>query len=388
MIFPSIYNITFVKKMKIGENSIPFNIPYISGEEQQFIHEAIVGRDLKGDGVFTKRCQALIKDLTNARNVLLTSSCTHALELTALLLDIQSGDEVIMPSFTFVSSANAFALRGAKIVYVDIRPDTMNIDETQIEEAITTRTKAILVMHYAGMACEMDTIMSIAKKFQLFVIEDAAQCIDAYYKGRHLGTIGHFGTISFHSTKNIHCGEGGALLINDKQYSNRAEIIREKGTNRKAFLRGEIDKYSWVDIGSSYLMSELNAAFLYAQILKVKIVTARRKKIWLNYYNELNQIRFDVMPDIEEHNAHIFYIKCKDFKERTNLIAFLMEKKIFSSFHYIPLHLSPAGKLFGSFKGVENYTTVESEKLIRLPLYFDLNHYEIVVDSIFQFSKL
>ena len=364
---------------------IPFNIPYISGDEAQFIEEAIQGRNLAGDGHFTKKCQQFLGDFTKSPSVLLTSSCTHALELSALLCDIQPGDEVIMPSFTFVSSANAFALRGAKIVFVDIRPDTMNINENLIEAAITKKTKAILLMHYAGVTCAMNEIMAIAKKHQLFVIEDAAQCIDAHYHEKHLGTIGHLGTFSFHSTKNIHCGEGGALLINDKRLIERAEIIREKGTNRKSFLRGEVDKYSWVDIGSSYLMSELNAAFLYAQLLKVKEVTRKRMELWNTYFQHFSKTDMETMNIVSGHNGHIFYLKCKNKEERTELIQFLKNNQINSVFHYVPLHSSLAGEKAGIFYGNDIHTTRESEKLLRLPLYYDLENPEQISYYVNQF---
>jgi len=359
---------------------IPFNIPYISGDEEKYIKEAIRSKNLAGDGYFTKECQSFLASFTKADSVLLTSSCTHALELSALLCNIQPGDEVIMSSFTFVSSANAFVLRGAKIIFVDVHPDTMNINENLIEAAITKATKAILVMHYAGVACEMDKIMAIAEKHHLFVIEDAAQCIDSYYHKKHLGSIGHLGAFSFHSTKNIHCGEGGALLINDERLVKRAEIIREKGTNRKSFIRGEVDKYSWVDIGSSYLMSELNAAFLYAQLLKIRLITEKRKIVWDTYQDLFSLYPFDykiTIPDHCDHNAHIYHFKCKNKDDRKQKVKNLLDQKIYASFHYIPLHSSPAGKKYGIFNGNDNHTTKESEKLLRLPIYSELR-----IDSI------
>lgn len=369
--------------------SIPFNVPYISGEETQYIVDAIERKNLAGDGFYTKSCQDKLINITDAKHVLLTPSCTHALELSALLLDLKKGDEVIMPSFTFVSTANAFVLQGAVPVFVDIRPDTMNIDEKLIENAITSKTKAIVVMHYAGVACEMDTIMDIADQYSLFVIEDAAQCIGATYKGKHLGTIGHFGTFSFHSTKNIHCGEGGALLINQNQFIQRAEIIREKGTNRNQFLRGEVDKYSWIDIGSSILLGELSAAFLYAQLLDVVKVTKRRQVLWNTYYDLLSgKIDDDMLPTIPREcrsNAHIFYLKCKDIEERQALIKYLKRKNIATVFHYVPLHSAPAGLGFGRFYGKDEYTTVESEKLLRLPLYYDLENVEIIAKEVVNF---
>lgn len=357
---------------------IPFNIPFISGDELQYIEEAIQRKDLTGDGYFSRRGQLLLENITGCKKVMLTGSCTHALEMCAILADIQPGDEVIMPSFTFVSSANAFVLRGARIVFVDIRPDTMNIDEKLIEDAITKKTKAILVMHYAGISCEMDAIMAIAQAHNLIVIEDAAHCIGAYYKGRHLGTIGHLGTLSFHSTKNIHCGEGGALFVKDDRFAERAEIIRDKGTNRKAFLKGKVDKYTWVDAGSSYLMSELTAAFLYAQLLNVELVNKKRSFQWQAYFDAFREwtdrIAIPFVPAGCKHNGHIFYIKCKNKTERQRLIEELKDKAIEATFHYVPLHSSIAGKKYGIFKGIDNFTTKESEKLLRLPLYFDLEN--------------
>jgi len=364
---------------------IPFNIPYISGDEEKYIKEAISSRNLAGDGRFTKKCQSFLASFTKANDVLLTSSCTHALELSALLCDIQLGDEVIMSSFTFVSSANAFVLRGARIVYVDIDPDTMNINAALIEAAITQNTKAILVMHYAGVACAMNKIMAIAEKHHLFVIEDAAQCIDSYYHKKHLGSIGHLGAFSFHSTKNIHCGEGGALLINDERLVKRAEIIREKGTNRKSFIRGEVDKYSWVDIGSSYLMSELNAAFLYAQLQQTTIVTEKRIAFWETYNRNLEGIKPKEFATALQHNAHIYFIKCKNKEERSKLIQFLKKKKISTVFHYVPLHSSKKGMESGRFNGEDLFTTKESERLLRLPLYYDLENIELVIKSLNEF---
>jgi len=372
----------------VGNNIIPFNIPYITGHEQGYVVEAIQRKNLAGDGPFTKKCQLFLEEFTRASSVLLTSSCTHALELSALLCNIQPGDEVIMASFTFVSSANAFILRGAKIIFVDIRPDTMNIDEQKIKAAITSKTKIILVMHYAGVSCEMDKIMALANKHNIFVVEDAAQCIDAYYDRKHLGTIGHLGALSFHSTKNIHCGEGGALLINDKSFVERAEIIREKGTNRKAFLRGQIDKYSWVNIGSSYLMSELNAAFLFGQLQELEKITHQRKLIW-SFYQEAfgredHQFELAIPPDLTKHNGHIFYLKCKSNVVRSKLISYLKEKGISSVFHYVPLHSSSFGKLNSSFIGEDVYTTFDSDRLVRLPLYpgLSIEKAKFIVDII------
>lgn len=371
---------------------IPFNIPYLVGAESKMVQQAIEQKDLTGDGHFTRLCQDKLQAYTHASKVLLTSSCTHALEASALLAKIQPGDEVIMPSFTFVSSANAFVLCGARIVFVDIRPDTMNIDETLIEAAITSKTKAILVMHYAGVACEMDTIMDIANRHELLVVEDAAQCIGAYYKGKHLGTIGHLGTFSFHSTKNIHCGEGGALLINDENLIDPAEVIRDKGTNRKQFMIGEVDKYSWVSVGSSYLMSELQAAFLYAQFEALEAITAKRVSQWNHYQTlfaaaNIASIECPQVPSECAMNGHIFFIKCKDQSTRARLIDYLKEAGIKSVFHYIPLHSSEGGKKYSRFHGKEEYTTKESDRLLRLPLYPDLKAAERIkiVESIKRF---
>ncbi len=358
---------------------IKFNIPLTTGLESKYINEAIKSNRLCGDGVFTKKCNEFLQNITKSKKVLLTTSCTHALEMTAILADIKAGDEVIMPSYTFVSTSNAFALRGAKIIFIDIRPDTMNIDETKIEPAITGKTKAIVVVHYAGVACEMDTIMSIAKKHKLIVIEDAAQGIGATYKGRPLGSIGHLSAISFHETKNIHCGEGGAILINDERYFERAEIIREKGTNRSKFLRGQIDKYSWVDIGSSYLPSELNAAFLFAQLEALEKVTARRLSLWNTYYDNLLPLAEKSLIELPSasntcgQNGHMFYIKVKDINQRQDLIYFLKEHDIQTVFHYIPLHSSIEGIKIGVFSGKDEYTTKESERLLRLPMHYELS---------------
>ncbi len=372
---------------------IPFHEPYINGSETNYLTDAVRRQSFSGAGHYTQACESFLTNFTKSSGeVLLTSSCTHALEMSALLLDLQPGDEIIMPSFTFVSSANAFVLRGAKIVFVDIRPDTMNIDEQLIEGAITARTKAILVMHYGGVACEMDTIMSIATKHQLKVIEDAAQCMDAWYKGKHLGTIGDFGTISFHASKNIHCGEGGALLVNNQAFYERAEILREKGTNRKAFLRGDIDKYSWVDIGSSYLMSDLSAAFLLSQLETVTLVTQKRKALWNYYYKKLGAHKstegFHLPAPSEKdlhHNAHIFYIHTNDLDQRIRLIKKLKEKNIQAYFHYIPLHSSAYGKKHSRFHGEDKFTTSKSNSLLRLPLFYSLSKIQIdtIVEAIY-----
>lgn len=367
---------------------ILFNKPFISGQEQEFVLEAISKGDLTGDGHYSLLVTKALRKLTGTKSILLTPSATHGLEMAALAINIKKGDEVIMSSFTFVSCGNAFVLRGAKIVFVDIRPDTMNIDESLIESAITEKTKAILVMHYGGVACDMDTIMEIALRRNLIVIEDAAHCIDAYYKDKHLGSIGHFGVFSFHSTKNIHCGEGGALLINDSSFVERLEIIREKGTNRQQLLDGKVDKYTWVDIGSSYLMSELNAAYLYGQLLSLERLTQNRLQIWNEYLLQLNpieEVELPFIPSQTRHNGHVFYLKLSSKEVRDSLIQFLKGKGIKSVFHYVPLHTSPFGKEIGCFHAVDNYTSIESERLLRLPLYFGFDKTLIVSEYIFAF---
>jgi len=357
---------------------IPFNRPALLGEEVDYLRAAIETRKLCGDGMFTKKCQEWLELHTGCKKALLTPSCTHALEMAAVLIGIKPGDEVIMPSYTFSSTANAFLLRGAKIVFVDLRADTMNIDESLIEKAITERTKAIVVVHYAGVACEMDAIMGLADSYGLYVVEDAAQAVMSRYKGRPLGSIGHLGCYSFHETKNFTSGEGGALLINDEAFMGRAEIIREKGTNRKQFLLGQVDKYTWVDIGSSFLPSELNAAYLLAQLERAERITEKRLSIWNFYYEGLKdlekkrKVELPAVPEDCSHNAHMFYLKVKDRDERDDLIRFLKEKGITACFHYIPLHRSEAGRRWGRFAGEDRYTTRESERLVRLPLYFDL----------------
>lgn len=373
---------------------IPFNKPFISGEEEKNIVGLLHDNNtLSGDGYYTKECHKAIGELTKCSKVLLTTSCTHSLEMAALLIDIKPGDEVIMSSFTFVSTANPFVLRGAKIVFVDIRPDTMNINENLIEAAITSKTRAIVPVHYGGVACDMDKIMSIAKSYNLIVVEDAAQCINAYYDNRHLGTIGHLGAISFHDTKNIHCGEGGCLLINDEKLIERAEIIREKGTNRAKFLRGEIDKYTWVDQGSSYLPSELNAAFLLAQLEKLKEVTANRLESWGHYralFASLKQegiIDWQEVPEGCMHNGHIFYIKLKDIDQRQELIDRLKSNGISAVFHYVPLHSATAGVKFGRFHGEDIFTTKESERLLRLPMWYGLKFHNEISNEIFRIIK-
>ena len=358
---------------------IPFNKPPLTGNEEKYVLESMRSSKISGDGEFTKRCHTWFEQKLSCKKALLTTSCTHALEIAAILLDIKEGDEIIMPSYTFVSTANAFVLRGAKIVFVDIRPDTMNIDETLIESAITDKTKAIVPVHYAGVACEMDTIMDIANRHGLFVVEDAAQGMMSTYKGKPLGTIGHLGTYSFHETKNYtSAGEGGLLIINDEQFIQRAEIIREKGTNRSLFFRGMVDKYSWVDIGSSYLPNDMSAAFLWGQLEKADEMNSNRLTTWQKYYDALKEledkglIELPKMPNGCVHNAHMFYLKVKDLEERTALLEHLKQNDILAVFHYIPLHSAPAGLKFGRFNGEDKFTTLESEKLLRLPLYYGL----------------
>ncbi|UWF47685.1 dTDP-4-amino-4,6-dideoxygalactose transaminase [Pseudomonas sp. N3-W] len=363
--------------------TIPFNKPPYTGNEDQYVITAMRSAKMSGDGEFTLRCQQWFEQTLECKKALLTPSCTQALEMAALLVDIKPGDEVIMPSYTFVSTANAFVLRGAKIVFVDIRKDTMNIDETLIEAAITEKTKAIVPVHYAGIACEMDTIMSIANRHGLFVIEDAAQGMMSTYKGKALGTIGHMAAYSFHETKNYTSGgEGGLLLINDEQFIVRAEIIREKGTNRSLFFRGMIDKYTWVDVGSSYLPGELQAAYLFGQLEKVDQINKARCDIWNYYYQGLQELfdagRIDlpIIPADCTGNAHMFYIKVKDIEVRSHVLSILKELAIGAVFHYIPLHSAPAGLRLGRFHGMDVHTTVESERLIRLPIWYGMSKAE------------
>lgn len=374
---------------------ILFNIPPYIGKEDKYIKQAIDSRKICGDGQFTKKCNEKFEEITGAKKVLMTTSGTSALEMAALLADIKPGDEVIMPSYTFVSTANAFVLRGATIVFVDIRPDTMNIDENLIEDAITEKTRAIVPVHYGGVACEMDTIRDIAKRHNLVVVEDAAQGVMSFYKGRALGSIGDFGCYSFHETKNYSMGEGGAVLVNHEKNVERAEIIREKGTNRTKFFRGQVDKYTWVDLGSSYLQSELNCAYLYAQIENPDIINNDRLQSWNTYYELLTPLKekgcidLPIVPEGCVHNAHMFYIKTKDLEERSKLIAFLKENGIGAVFHYIPLHSSPAGQQFGRFHGEDKYTTKESERLLRLPMCYGLEKKDIeyVVSKIKEFYE-
>ena len=371
----------------------PFNIPPCVGKEQDYIKEAIRNHKISGDGYFTKKCNEWLEGRFLTKKALLTTSCTHALEMAALLCDIKPGDEVIMPSYTFVSTADAFVLRGAVPVFIDIRPDTMNIDESLIEDAITEKTKAIVPVHYAGVSCEMDTIMDIAKRHSLFVIEDAAQGMMADYKGKPLGTIGDFGCYSFHETKNYSMGEGGVLFIKNKEFIDYAEVIREKGTNRSRFHRGEIDKYTWVAEGSSYLPSELNAAYLWAQLEMADEINADRLKSWNRYLKGLKELQikgFISLPNVPDecrHNAHMFYIKTNSLHERTKLIDNLKQNQVLAVFHYIPLHTAPAGLKFGRFFGEDRYTTHESEKLVRLPMYYGLKEKEIdyIVELIVRF---
>lgn len=372
---------------------INFNVPPFTGKEIEYIKQAVENQKICGDGPFTKKCSEWIEEQTGTSKCLLTTSCTHATELAALLAEIQEGDEVIMPAYTFVSTADAFVLRGAKAVFVDIRPDTMNIDENKIEAAITKRTRAIVPVHYAGVACEMETIMAIAEKYNLMVIEDAAQCILASYQGKALGTFGDFGCYSFHETKNVSMGEGGALLIRDKKYIQEAEIIREKGTNRSQYYRGQVDKYRWMNYGSSYLPSDMNAAYLWAQLELAKEITKARLERWEQYHTQLQTLQergileLPVIPEGCIHNGHMYYAKAKDMEERTRLLAFLKENGILSVFHYVPLHTAPAGLKFGEFRGEDIYTTKESERLFRLPLFFTLKESEVdyIVSKIKEF---
>lgn len=358
---------------------IPFNKPPYTGNEDQYVIAAMRSEKISGDGPYGKRCQEWFERRLGCKKALLTPSCTHALEMAAILIDVQPGDEIIMPSYTFVSTANAFVLRGAKIVFVDIRPDTMNIDENLIEAAITQKTKAIVPVHYAGVACEMDVIMGIAKRHHLYVIEDAAQGMMSTYKGRALGTIGHLGAYSFHETKNYTSGgEGGLLIINDEQFSKRAEIIREKGTNRSQFFRGMVDKYSWVDVGSSYLPSDIQAAYLFGQLEKVDEIREKRMNIWEKYNSDLQSlvdsgvIEVPFIPQGCVQNAHMFFIKLKNLDIRTKFLKYLNDQGVGAVFHYIPLHSATAGANFSRFDGADRYTTKESERLVRLPLWYGL----------------
>lgn len=362
---------------------IPFNKPPNTGNEEKHVLQALRSDKMSGDGPYSKRCQAWFEQSLPAPKTLLTPSCTAALELAAFLLDIKPGDEVIMPSFTFVSTANAFVARGAKVVFVDICPETMNINEELIEPAINEKTRVIVVVHYAGVACEMDAIMAIAARHDIYVVEDAAQSMMSRYKGKALGTIGHLGTFSFHETKNYTSGgEGGLLIINDEQFKERAEVIREKGTNRSQFFRGMVDKYQWVDLGSSYLPGELQAAYLFGQLEMAERINSFRLRAWKYYFEELTQlqrsgrVRLPVIPTDCTHNAHIFYLKVSDLHERTSLISYLKSSGVMAVFHYVPLHTSSAGRKFGRFHGEDRFTTVESERLIRVPLWYGIDQAE------------
>ncbi len=355
---------------------IDFNISPVIGNEMDFISETILSHKICGDGPFTKRCSEWFEERFHVNKVLLTTSGSTALDMALLLCDLKPGDEVILPSYTFSSTANSAVLCGAKLVFVDIRPDTMNIDETKIEEAITDNTRVIIVMHYAGVACDMDYIMDIAKRRNLMVVEDAAQAVMSEYKGKALGTIGDFGCYSFHETKNYSMGEGGAILVNNTDYIERAEILREKGTNRAKFFRGQVDKYTWVDFGDSYLPSELNAAYLWAQLQKAEEINENRLAVWKKYYKAFSEITDKVdlpfIPEYAKHNAHMFYLKMKNLQERTEFITYMRKRDIFTVFHYIPLHSAPAGLKYGRFSGEDKYTTAESERLVRLPLYYGM----------------
>lgn len=374
---------------------ISFNIPPYVGTEEKYIAEAIASHKICGDGSFTKKCNAWLEEHFHARKVLLTTSGSTALDMAALLCDIHPGDEVILPSFTFSSTANSFVLAGAKLVFVDVRPDTMNIDETKIEAAITEKTKVIVPVHYAGVACEMDKIMDIARRHNLMVVEDAAQGVMSTYKGKYLGTMGDFGCYSFHETKNYSMGEGGAIVINNPAYVEKAEILREKGTNCAKFFRGQVDKYTWVDFGDSFLPSELNAAYLWAQLEKADEINENRLKTWNTYYQalkplaEAGEIELPVIPEGCVHNAHMFYVKCKDLEERTAFISYMKEHGVMCVFHYIPLHSAPAGVKFGRFHGKDEFTTKESDRLVRLPLYYDLKPDEVklVISETLNFFK-
>ena len=375
---------------------IDFNVPPYVGTEMKYVEEAVaVNHKICGDGPFTHRCSEGLEKRTKATKVLLTTSCTHATEMAALLADIKEGDEVIMPSYTFVSTADAFVLRGAVPVFVDIRPDTMNIDEKKIEAAVTEKTKAIVPVHYAGVSCEMDRILEIADRHHLMVIEDAAQGILSTYKEKALGTLGDYGCFSFHETKNYSMGEGGALLIRDGRNVERAEIIREKGTNRAKFFRGQIDKYTWVDAGSSYLPGDMNAAYLMAQLDAADEIFEDRMRSWELYrklltpLSEAGKIELPVVPEGCTHNAHMFYIKARDLEERTALIEYLKEKDIQAVFHYIPLHSAPAGERFGRFHGEDVYTTRESERLLRLPMFYGLKEEQVrcIADKVTEFYR-
>lgn len=372
---------------------IHFNVPPFIGTEFEYMKQAVANHKICGDGPFTKKCDEWLEKRFDAKKVMLTTSGSSALDMAALLCGIKTGDEVILPSFTFSSTANAFVLAGAKLVFVDIRPDTMNIDETKIEAAVTEKTKVICPVHYAGVACEMDVIMDIAKRHNIKVVEDAAQGVMSTYKGKALGTIGDFGCYSFHETKNYSMGEGGAIVINNENYIEKAEILREKGTNRSQFFRGQVAKYNWVDFGDSYLQSDLNAAYLWAQLEQADKINNNRLKTWNTYYNALKPLadkgvlELPVVPEDCIHNAHMFYIKCKDLKTRQAFIEYMRKNDILCVFHYVPLHTAPAGKKFGRFCGVDEHTTSDSDRLVRLPLYYDIDKNDLkkVIEKILEF---
>ena len=374
---------------------INFNVPPLTGKEYDYIKEAIASHKICGDGAFTKKCHTWLEERFNSRKILLTTSGSSALDMAALLCDIQPGDEVILPSFTFSSTANSFAIYGAKLVFVDVRPDTMNIDETLIESAITDKTKVIVPVHYAGVACEMDTIMDIARRHNLLVVEDAAQGVMSTYKGKPLGTIGDVGCYSFHETKNYSMGEGGAVSVNNPDMIERSEILREKGTNRAKFFRGQVDKYNWVDIGDSFLPSELNAAYLWAQLEMADEINNNRLNSWNEYdkafkpLEEKGLVSLPVIPGDCVHNAHMYYIKCRSLEERTEFIHFLKERGVMAVFHYVPLHSAPAGLKFGRFHGEDKYTTADSDRLVRLPMYYGLSEEDrnTVIKAVFDWAE-
>lgn len=374
---------------------IHFNVPPFVGTEFKYMQEAVQNHKICGDGPFTKKCDQWLENRFGAKKAMLTTSGSSALDMAALLCGLKQGDEVILPSYTFSSTANSFVLAGAKLVFVDIRPDTMNIDETKIEAAITEKTRVIVPVHYAGVACEMDTIMEIAKKHNLMVVEDAAQAVMSTYKGKTLGTIGDFGCFSFHETKNYSMGEGGAILINNEKYIEKAEILREKGTNRSQFFRGQVAKYNWVDFGDSYLQSDLNAAYLWAQLEVADEINNNRLKTWNTYWNALKpyaengKISLPTIPKDCVHNAHMFYIKYKDLDTRQKYISFMKENDILCTFHYVPLHSAPAGEKFGRFNGQDEYTTIESDRLVRLPMYYNIDNNDLdkVIEKTISFIK-